>query len=119
MKKIFMLVVCSGILLAGCGNNPSQQGNADIEDSLESHQHDTQKIELNSGEKWNVNAEMKPFVIKGEELVSNFLKNNQSNYHELAGQLKEQNNHLIKSCTMEGKSHDELHKWLHPHLDLV
>jgi len=33
--------------------------------------------------------------------------------------LKDQNNQLIKSCTMKGKSHDELHKWLHPHLELV
>ena len=25
----------------------------------------------------------------------------------------------MKSCTMKGESHDELHKWLHPHMELV
>ena len=29
------------------------------------------------------------------------------------------NDELINSCTMDGKSHDELHKWLAPHLELV
>lgn len=26
---------------------------------------------------------------------------------------------LIGSCTMQGESHDELHKWLHPHIALI
>lgn len=26
---------------------------------------------------------------------------------------------LIESCTMQGESHDELHKWLHPHIELI
>jgi len=66
-----------------------------------------------------VNEEMKPFVMKGEELVNSYIQNNHTDYKALAQQLKEQNNKLIKSCTMDGKSHDELHKWLHPHLEIV
>ena len=62
---------------------------------------------------------MKPFVMKGEELVNAYVQNEQKDYKALAQQLKEQNNQLIKSCTMDGKSHDELHKWLHPHLEIV
>ena len=37
----------------------------------------------------------------------------------MATQLKEKNNGLIKSCTMNGESHDELHKWLYPHIELI
>ena len=66
-----------------------------------------------------VNEEMKPFVMKGEELVNSYIQDNQTDYKALAQQLIEQNNQLIKSCTMNGKSHDELHKWLHPHLEIV
>lgn len=62
---------------------------------------------------------MKPFVIKGEELVNNYIKNKKTDYKILAENLKDQNTQLIKSCTMSGKSHDELHKWLHPHLEIV
>ena len=66
-----------------------------------------------------VNDEMKPFIQKGAELVDAFIADGQSDYKRLAEQVKDQNTQLIKSCTMDGKSHDELHKWLHPHLDLV
>ncbi len=76
-------------------------------------------IELNNGKKWAVNKEMKPFIAKGEALVNDYLKKNLSDYHILAKEIKEQNDILIESCTMDGKSHEELHKWLHPHLELV
>lgn len=62
---------------------------------------------------------MKPFVQKGHELVNAFIAERRNDYQDLAEQLTVQNNQLIQSCTMEGKSHDELHKWLHPHLELV
>ena len=62
---------------------------------------------------------MKSFVLKGEELVNAYIQDGKTDYKTLAEQLKDQNSQLIKSCTMDGKSHDELHKWLHPHLDIV
>lgn len=76
-------------------------------------------LALNNNEKWLVNKEMKPFVMKGEELVNTYIESNKSDYKELANQLKMQNDQLIQSCTMKGASHDELHKWLHPHLEIV
>lgn len=74
-------------------------------------------IELDNGQKWKVNDEMKPYLNNGITLVNSYKK--QDDHAILAEQLKEQNDLLIKSCTMDGKSHDELHKWLHPHLELV
>ncbi|MEZ4950622.1 MAG: hypothetical protein R2784_14740 [Saprospiraceae bacterium] len=47
------------------------------------------------------------------------LQYNDNDYNALAEQLKNKNNGLIKSCTMDGKSHEELHKWLHPHIQLI
>ena len=119
MKKVLVLAISSFVLWS-C-NNSSEKAKSNQETKQEEHQHDetSEAIELNSGKKWIVNDEMKPFVAKGEGLVTTYLQSSQTNYNKLAQKLKDQNNQLIKSCTMKGKSHDELHKWLHPHLELV
>jgi len=119
MKKVIVLAISSFVLWS-C-NNSSEKAKSNQETKHEEHQHDENSaaVELNSGEKWLVNDEMKPFVAKGEGLVTTYLQSSQTNYNELAQKLKDQNNQLIKSCTMKGKSHDELHKWLRPHLELV
>ncbi len=85
------------------------------------HHADTEKpaIELNQGSKWQVNDQMKPFILQGEKLVDAYVTQNDTDYKTLAVNLSQQNDQLIESCTMKGKSHDELHKWLHPHLQLV
>ena len=120
MKKIFVLGM-SVLLLWSCNNTTEKATEKQETETHAEHQHDesSEAIELNNGEKWLVNEEMKPFVMKGEELVNSYIQDNQTDYKALAQQLIEQNNQLIKSCTMNGKSHDELHKWLHPHLEIV
>ena len=119
MKKVLVLAISSFVLWS-C-NNSSEKAKSNQETKQEEHQHDetSEAVELNIGKKWIVNDEMKPFVAKGEGLVTTYLQSSHTNYNELAQKLKDQNNQLIKSCTMKGKSHDELHKWLHPHLELV
>ncbi len=79
----------------------------------------TNAISLNDGEKWVVNAEMRPFIQKGNDILTDYIDANGTDYQTLAKDLKAQNTELIKSCTMKGKSHDELHKWLHPHMDMI
>ena len=120
MKKVFVLGI-SILFLWSCNNSPEKSTPHQETENHTEHQHDesSEAIELNNGEKWLVNEEMKPFVLKGEELVNAYIQNNQTDYKALAQQVKDQNSQLIKSCTMGGKSHDELHKWLHPHLEIV
>lgn len=120
MKKVFVLGI-SVLFLWSCNNTTEKSTTHQETETHAEHQHDesSEAIELNNGEKWLVNEEMKPFVMKGEELVNAYIQNNQADYKALAQQLKEQNDQLIRSCTMGGKSHDELHKWLHPHLEIV
>ena len=120
MKKIIVLGI--GVMFFWSCNNSSDKSTTHKETGNQAilhHDESSEAIELNNGEKWVVNDEMKPFVGKGEELVNTYIQNRQSDYKTLAGQLKDQNSQLIKSCTMDGKSHEELHKWLHPHLKLV
>lgn len=111
----------SGLILWGCNNTSEKTTIHNETETHAVHSHDDadEAIEFNNGEKWIVNEEMKPFVNKGEELVNEYIQQNKTDFKALAAQLKEQNSELIKSCTMQGKSHDELHKWLHPHLELV
>ncbi|GIL23865.1 MAG: hypothetical protein BroJett042_23780 [Bacteroidota bacterium] len=120
MKKVFVLGI-SVLFLWSCNNTTEKSTTHQETENHAEHQQDesSESIELNNGEKWLVNEEMKPFVMKGEELVNSYIQDNQTDYKALAQQLIEQNNQLIKSCTMNGKSHDELHKWLHPHLEIV
>ncbi|MBK8622266.1 MAG: hypothetical protein IPN79_11030 [Saprospiraceae bacterium] len=76
-------------------------------------------IELNDGAKWSVNAEMKPFILESESILNTYVANASTDYKTLAKELTDKNSGLIESCTMDGKSHDELHKWLHPHMALI
>ena len=120
MKKVIVFGM-SLMLLWSCNNSTEKSTTHQETENHAEHRHDesSEAIELNNGEKWLVNEEMKPFVLKGEELVNAYIQNNQTDYKALAQQVKDQNSQLIKSCTMGGKSHDELHKWLHPHLEIV
>ncbi|MBR9921999.1 MAG: hypothetical protein GYB31_14255 [Bacteroidetes bacterium] len=79
----------------------------------------TDGINLNNGEKWKVNAEMKPHIEKGKQILSNYISRDHNDHKALAKLLQNQNASLIESCTMKGESHDELHKWLHPHMELI
>lgn len=120
MKKI-IIVGLSGLLLWGCHNNAKTEESETHTEAQAEHSTNKNSAtpELNNGEKWVVNEEMKPFVIKGSELVNSYIRESRLDYKALAAQLKDQNDQLIKSCTMKGKSHDELHKWLNPHLEMV
>ena len=119
MKKLLVLALGS-FMIWSC-NSPNKTTTEQETTTNEKHEHDehSEGIALNNGEKWLVNNEMKPFVKNGEELVNSYVQTNQTDHVALAKQIKTENNSLIKSCTMKGKDHDELHKWLAPHLALV
>mgnify|MGYP006945859490 CR=1 FL=1 len=108
------LYILAVVFLFNCGSNEEccqhkTEGNSNIEHN----------INLNEGEKWEVNSEMKPFLIKGEKLLNEYVKSEDSDYKKLANNLMEQNSNLINACSMKGESHDELHKWLYPHMELI
>lgn len=76
-------------------------------------------ILLNNGTKWQINTEMTPFILEAETVFKNYSTQGNGDYKALAKALEDKNSGLIKSCTMKGESHDELHKWLHPHMALI
>jgi len=101
---IISFAVLIALLATSCGN------------SQKSPKQEAVQIELNNGQKWKVNSEMTPYILGAEQILMGY---NGSDHKGLAEQLKAKNEGLIKSCTMDGKSHEELHKWLHPHMQLI
>ena len=51
--------------------------------------------------------------------IISFTEIKQKNYKSLSEKLQSNIDLLTSNCTMKGKAHDELHKWLLPYIDLV
>ena len=122
MNKLILTFAVGSLLLYSCGNSTNEKLNNQTEVAEHNdHHHDdeSEAIELNNGEKWVVNEEMKPFILDAEKIMNQHIESQSHDYQTLATQLKEKNSGLIKSCTMKGESHDELHKWLYPHIELI
>lgn len=122
MRKLIIIGLLA-TLAWGCQQRSEKQVPT-TESKKPQHEHvlnngDSQELSLNNGDKWIVNEEMRPFVQKGSELVTDFYKASNKDAKVLASQLTEQNDQIVKSCTMTGKGHEELHKWLLPHMELV
>ncbi len=121
----YTVILIFGSVLISCGDgshdhntsHSEMQSNADHANKMD--ETSDLAIQLNNGDKWLVNDEMKPALEKGENALNDYLASNNNDYKSLAQELKSANSNLISSCTMDGVSHDELHKWLHPHLTLV
>ena len=76
---------------------------------------------LDNGSKWVVVPEMMAFIKNIENDVVEFSNKDTPSFEEYQtlSQLIEKNlEDLTSNCTMTGKAHDELHKWLLPFLDL-
>ena len=122
MKKITILIPVISLFLFSCGNTSNEKSKEQNETvTHEEHQHNAeiQTIELNNGEKWEVDANMITHIRNMENDVISFAKVEQKDYKSLSKQLQSNINLLTSNCTMKGKAHDELHKWLLPYIDLV
>jgi len=117
-----MTVLAISLLLFSCGETSSEKTNAQTEtitQEVDGKDDEMQTIKLNNGEKWLVNEEMKPFILESEIILNDYIESSSTDFKTLAERLNEKNSKLIESCTMNGESHDELHKWLYPHMNLI
>ena len=122
MKKITILIPVISLFLFSCGNTSNEKSKEQTETvTHQEHQHNAeiQTIELNNGEKWNVDANMITHIRNMENDVVSFAKVEQKDYKSLSEKLQSNIDLLTSNCTMKGKAHDELHKWLLPYIDLV
>lgn len=112
MKTILFLFSLA-FVVSSC-TNLDQNEDMVVEDS---HQHDDSAIELVNGEKWIVVPEMMQYI---RNMETNVLTAQQdTNLDSLTLSIRENLDLLTSNCTMSGRAHDELHKWLLPFIDLV
>lgn len=112
MKTILFLFSLA-VVFSSC-TNPTTNENVAAENT---HQHDDSAIELINGEKWVVVPEMMQYI---RNMESNVLAAEQdSNLDSLTLSIRKNLDSLTSNCTMSGRAHDELHKWLLPFIDLV
>ena len=122
MKKIPILISVISLFLFSCSNTSNEKSKQQTETvTHEGHQHidEMQTIELNNGEKWKVDANMITHIRNMENDVNSFVKAEQKDYKSLSKKLQSNIDLLTSNCTMKGKAHDELHKWLLPYIDMV
>jgi hypothetical protein len=132
MKKQIIITVLACISIAyGCNDSIKKENNETekaqeepLSASTESEHLHTEgaSIELNNGLKWKVEVEMLKYIRNMESDVKLFSEANYKNLNDhltLGAGLQKNIDLLTSNCTMEGKAHDELHKWLLPYIDMV
>jgi len=122
MNKLILSLAAFSLLLSSCGNSTNEKSNNQTEVAEHNeHHHDdeSEAIELNNGEKWKVDANMLTHIRNMENDVISFANVEQKDYKSLSEKLQSNVDLLTSNCTMKGKAHDELHKWLLPYIDLV
>ena len=122
MKKITISLTLISLFLFSCSNTSNEKSKQQTETvTHEEHQHsdDVQTIELNNGEKWKVEGNMITHIRNMEIDINSFANVEQKDFKSLAEKLQSNIDLLTSNCTMEGKAHDELHKWLLPYIDIV
>ncbi len=119
MKKLALLFISSALLIS-CGNDPATSSVQTTEPvTNEPGNHESEHLQLNDGAKWKVNEDMMVHVVKMKEDVSSFDGSTLKQHILLASGLKVHISNITSNCTMEGKAHDELHKWLIPYISLI
>lgn len=103
------------MLILSCNSQPGTQNSKKEQATIQ----DESKLELNNGSKWKINPEMKPHIEASSQLLDDYVSKSSKDYTKLAGDLSRHTDELISSCTMQGPDHDALHKWLHPHMELI
>ncbi|MCC6448741.1 MAG: hypothetical protein IT215_08675 [Chitinophagaceae bacterium] len=122
MKKITLSLTVISLFLFSCSNTANEKSKEQTETvTHEEHQHNAEilTIELNNGEKWKVDDNMITHIRNMENDINSLANVEQKDYKLIAEKLQSNIDLLTSNCTMKGKAHDELHKWLIPYIDLV
>jgi hypothetical protein len=121
-KTLIILISAISLFLFGCGitsNEKSKEQTETVTHEEHKHNAEIQTIELNNREKWKVDANMITHIRNMENDINSFANVEQKDFKSLAEKLQSNIDLLTSNCTMKGKAHDELHKWLLPYIDLV
>ncbi len=119
MKK--KLQIMTLLALVGCTASPKEKEpeNNTVSEIVETPKIETpHHLELNEGNKWQVDQGIAKGIAAINKLVKAHISHQVLDYQLLGDAIATQTKYIISSCTMKGKAHEELHKWLLPFLDL-
>ena len=126
MKKAAILGLVLSISLMGCKEAQKEETiiteQTAVEQKEDAHGEQNNwmsQIQLDKESKWKANIE----TTEGIQAMSSRIAEDESNsikhYKKLASDLNDLKNNIIKECTMEGESHDNLHVFLVPLVDKI
>ena len=132
MKKTIITVIALFFIVAGCkeikNKNAAQDETTDTE-TIDYKNHTKTPNELNNDWvniivlnndiKWQANIETTYGVRKMLTLIKDNKTTTIDDYKKLGVTLNNAKNTVVKECTMEGASHDNLHVWLHPLIEKI
>jgi len=113
MKRLFYLVICTGLLIS-CNQNNNQEA---TNDSLTHDEANTTALSLNNGAKWKADTATNQHVTDLRTIADNFKIQPSPSLNEYAILGNDLNNSLqkmIQECKMTGADHEALHHWLEP-----
>jgi hypothetical protein len=111
MKHLLSIMLFSFLINCNSKNSEKETDAGMKEGSL--------SLVLNQGEKWKVNTEMLPHILRMEDRLQAFEQSKEKDFKDFGEKSQQDLDLLIASCTMKGESHEQLHKWLIPHIQLV
>lgn len=132
MKKIIFTAVILSSILLGC-KEPKQEesGASGAAEVVQQHQAEhseeatavnnawVNEIRLNDGKKWGANLETTQGVGNMLDLLKASDPKTVEDYSGLAASLNDEKDFVVRECTMEGPSHDNLHVFLHPLIEKI
>ncbi|MAP80810.1 MAG: hypothetical protein CL526_06945 [Aequorivita sp.] len=127
MKKISLILAFLSLAVIGCNNkNEAETANKNTEVELGVDKKNNQinnnwlsEIQLDNGSKWIANAETTDGVVQMLSIVKSTKTTTVADFHDLAAQLNDVKNYIVKECTMKGPSHDNLHIFLYPLIEKI
>lgn len=119
MKRFDITLFLIILVFTACTNKKMDKNKQTSDTVKHAHNEKPKEIELNNGQKWKVDEAMMEIIRKMESDIYSFSDSNKKDHNELGIKLQANIELLTSNCTMKGKAHDELHKWLLPFIDLV
>ncbi len=119
MKRFDITLFLIILVFTACTNKKMDKNKQTSDTVKHAHNEKPEVIELNNGQKWKVDEAMMEIIRKMESDIYSFSDSNKKDHNELGIKLQANIELLTSNCTMKGKAHDELHKWLLPFIDLV
>lgn len=124
MKRFKFLLPVALLVLIACNsqegekevtheNHQQSEMKDDQKDNKEDHEETVGKVQLDSGKKWNANAETITGINNMFSLVQNGI-DGKIDAVQLFDSLQVEFKTIFDKCTMTGESHNQLHNYLIP-----